>query len=89
MAESQTPAGWEIQKRPPGMTRRYEFESYAETRQFLDELADLSERTGYHPNLNFNRTQVTVTIQAGADEPGQTEYDFAAGADAILSQQAA
>lgn len=89
MAEQQTPAGWDLQKLPVGMSRRYEFGSYEETRQFLDDLALLSDRVGYYPSLNFNRTQVTVRIQAENDELGQAEYHFATETDAILSQQVA
>lgn len=89
MAEASTPEGWEPQKLPVGMSRSYAFDSYQETRQFLDDLAELSERMDYYPNLNFTRTQVTVRIQTESTELGQVEYDFATGADAILAQKEA
>lgn len=78
---------WTTQKRPAGLSRSYEFESYDATRQFLDDLADLSERVGYYPNLNFNRTQVKVTIEADADGLCQRDYDFAVETDALLTTQ--
>lgn len=82
---SQQPSSsWSIQQRPPTMSRRYEFVDYAQTRQFLDDLAALSERTGYYPNLTFNRHQVTVSIAADAEALGETEYCFATEADALL-----
>ncbi|MEZ5449005.1 MAG: 4a-hydroxytetrahydrobiopterin dehydratase [Thiolinea sp.] len=85
MADQQAPAHWDMQKLPVGMSRRFEFASYEETRKFLDDLADLSERLGYYPSLNFNRTQVTVRIQAEDQDLGQIEYDFARETDALLS----
>ncbi|EIJ34442.1 4a-hydroxytetrahydrobiopterin dehydratase [Thiothrix nivea] len=89
MADIRTLNNWDTHKLPVGMSRRYEFGSYEETRQFLDDLASLSERTGYYPSLNFNRTQVTVRIQAEADDLGMVEYGFAAETDAILSHKVA
>lgn len=79
------PEGWSIQQRPPAMTRRFEFASYAETRAFLDRLAALSERTGYHPNLNFARNHVSVSINAEGTELSATEYAFASEANALAN----
>lgn len=50
----------------PPLNRRFEFASYAETRQFLDRLADLSKREDYYPNVSFGKTYVNVSIE-GAD----------------------
>jgi|GEM_PF-4208611 4a-hydroxytetrahydrobiopterin dehydratase len=47
-------------------TWRFGFDSYSETRRFLDELAERFRELGYHPNLSFQRTQVTVSIDADA-----------------------
>ena len=88
MTEMRAPAGWDIHKLPPGMSRRYEFDSYAETRQFLDDLAQLSERMDYYPSLNFKRTQVIVRIQPETAVLGETEYRFAAETDALLAHKA-
>lgn len=43
--------------------RRFEFDSYAGTRQFLERLADLSERSGFYPNLDFGATYVQIGIE--------------------------
>lgn len=78
---------WKVQERPPLMTRRYEFESYAETRAFLDMLADASEHCGYYPDLNFGRTHVVVSITPlEAKELTQAEYDFAAESDTLATK---
>lgn len=77
---------WKIQERPPLMTRRYDFASYAETRLFLDDLAALSERTGYFPDLNFGKTHVSVSVAPREETLGDAERDFAARADDIATR---
>ena len=52
------------QERLPTLNRRFEFGSYAETRHFLDRLAELSKREDYHPNVSFGKTYVNVSIDA-------------------------
>ncbi|OQX14822.1 MAG: hypothetical protein BWK73_08480 [Thiothrix lacustris] len=86
MTASTPSSAWNIQQRPAAMTRRYEFASYAETRDFLDQLTAVSERTGLYPNLNFARNHVSVSINAEADSLSDAEYAFAAEADALAKQ---
>lgn len=76
---------WKVTKRPPNITRSFEFESYDKMRDFLDDLADLSERVDFYPNLNFTRTQVNVTIQSDTDELGDREFNFAQQTEALLA----
>ena len=80
------PSEWRVQQRPPLMTRRYEFADYAETRKFLDDLAALSERTGYFPDLNFGKTHVNVSVAPRGEELGDAEYRFATEVDALARQ---
>lgn len=61
--ESQAP-GWQYVEKPPKLDRRFGFNSYAETKAFLDKLADLSKQEAYYPDLSFGRTHVHVTINA-------------------------
>ena len=51
------------QERQPPLNRRFDFGSYAETRQFLDQMADLSKREDYYPNVSFGKTYVNVSIE--------------------------
>ena len=46
------------------LTRRFEFANYAETRRFMDQLADLSKREGYYPDINFGKTYANVSIDS-------------------------
>ena len=87
MADRQTlGTEWQEQQRPPMLSRRFEFASYAETRRFLDLLAELSERTGNYPDLNFGRQHVNVNVNSAAAELGEADYRFAGEVDALFAQ---
>ncbi|MDP2831700.1 MAG: 4a-hydroxytetrahydrobiopterin dehydratase [Pseudomonadota bacterium] len=86
MADPQPGGNWRMQERPPLMTRRYEFATYAETRKFLDDLAVLSERTGYFPDLNFGKTYVNVSVAPRDETFGAAEYSFTAQTDNLAAQ---
>ena len=58
---------WKERKRPSRLEKRYEFDTYEDLRDFLDQAADLSEREDYYPDLGFTREYVNVTIYAEAD----------------------
>jgi pterin-4a-carbinolamine dehydratase len=69
------PEQWQLNERPPILFRRFDFDAYAQTRRFLDLLAQESERTGCYPDLSFGPRHVNVTLRldsAGAiDEASQ------------------
>jgi 4a-hydroxytetrahydrobiopterin dehydratase len=74
------PEGWETRGKPPTLFRRFTFGNYADTREFLDALAELSEETGTHPqNINFGTTYVNITLEA-ADSETLTDTDHALAA---------
>ncbi|CDQ09927.1 conserved protein of unknown function [Acidithiobacillus ferrivorans] len=52
------------QERLPTLNWRFEFGSYAKTRHFLDQMADLSKREDYYPNVSFGKTYVNISIDA-------------------------
>ncbi len=60
------------QERVPPFNQRFDFGSYAETRDFLDRLADLSKRDNYYPNISFGKTYVNVSID-GEDQTALNE----------------
>jgi pterin-4a-carbinolamine dehydratase len=84
------PEGWEARGKPLALFRRFEFERYGATRDFLDALAALSEETGIHPqNINFGTTYVNVTLEGAAGgDPGEQERMLAQRIN-VLSQPAA
>lgn len=69
--------GWQTQKRPPMLIRKFEFVDYDQTRDFLDRLAELSEELGYHPSLQFDRTTVAVNVSALEESLSDLEVRFA------------
>ncbi len=76
---------WNIQKRAQQMTRRFDFSSYDEMRDFLDQLESLSEAEAYYPDLTFSRTHVNIAIKSRDDELAQVDFDFSAQVDALLN----
>lgn len=74
---SELPQGWERIRNPASLFRRFEFDAYSETSEFLDRLAKLSEATGLYPDLNFGKTYANVTVSAADAEPSKEEIDFA------------
>jgi pterin-4a-carbinolamine dehydratase len=84
MPATAPPEGWRLVERPPSFFRRFEFGTYAQTRAFLDRLAELSEETGLYPDLGFGTTHVNVTIYGpGGAQPGAAESAFALRAAAL------
>jgi len=79
------PTGWQVQTKPPVMSRRFDFPDYAATRGFLDRLETLSKETGQYPDLNFAKTHVNVSVAARETSLGPEDYDFAARVDALAA----
>ncbi len=50
------------------LTQRFDFGSYGQTRKFLDDLADLSKRENYYPDVSFGKIYANISI----DSEGQT-----------------
>ena len=54
---------WEARGKTPTLFRRFDFERYAQTRDFMDALSELAQADGVHPqNINFSSTYVNVTL---------------------------
>lgn len=88
MAEHQLSPAWKMQHNTTLISRRYEFDSYSETRRFLDGLMPLSERARYYPDVNFSHTHVDVSIAARGETLGETEFHLARQMDALLKPTA-
>ena len=79
---------WHERKRPVCLERRYEFETYDATRDFLDKLGDHSEATQRFPDISFGRTYVNITIRPEDDAPdaslSEADRALAIEIDALL-----
>lgn len=79
------PEGWTHHEQPPNLFRRYEFPGYAETRKFLERLADVSKDTGLYPDISFGKAYVNLTIHAEDGKAvGAEEIAFAVRADEVV-----
>jgi len=76
---------WQQRSRPLRLEKRYEFSSYDELRDFLDQAADLSERVGLYPDMGFGHDYVNMTIHAneGCNEISPDQYEFAKQVEAL------
>lgn len=81
---------WRERKRPLCLEQRYEFGSYAELRDFLDQAAELSERESLYPDMGFGTNYVNVTIypDEGSEALADKQRQFAAMLDSLFSEQA-
>jgi pterin-4a-carbinolamine dehydratase len=78
------PEGWKAVSTPPSLFRRFQFESYRDTRAFLERLSGLSSETGLYPDLGFGTTHVNVTVYGpNGAAPGDPEVEFASRAAAL------
>lgn len=79
MNVAKLPDGWELRGKAPTLFRRFVFEHYNETRDFLHALAALADEAGLHPqNINFASTYVNITLDANdSGELGEAELNLA------------
>ncbi|MEW5835435.1 MAG: 4a-hydroxytetrahydrobiopterin dehydratase [Pseudomonadota bacterium] len=76
------PEGWEARGRLAALFRRFTFERYAQTRDFVDALSTLTQAGAAHPqNINFGSTYVNVTLDP--TPTGQADVALAARINAI------
>lgn len=74
--------GWESRGKVQTLFRRFSFERYAQTRDFMDALAALTESGGVHPqNINFGSNYVNVTLDP--IETGEADHALAQRIDAL------
>ena len=80
---------WKKKNRPICLEKRFEFDSYESTRDFLDKLGDLSEKLDRFPDLSFGKTYVNITLRPIEDsleaEITLDDNEFANKIDQLLS----
>ena len=82
--------GWRQKQRPECLEKRFEFESYEETRDFLDALGDFCEKVDRFPDISFGKTYANITIRPLEDnektEESIIDHDFASQIDFLNNQ---
>ena len=59
---------WKERSRPIRLERRFEFENYELTRDFLDRLGTLCEKRKRFPDISFGKTYVNLTLKPVNEE---------------------
>jgi len=82
---------WEEIQRPPRLEARFDFPDYGTLRAFLDEAAELSERSEIFADMSFDRNSVRLKVHPpeGENELTQAERDYAAGLERLALDQVA
>ncbi len=79
---------WKERTRPIRLERRFEFDSYEQTRDFLDELGKLCESINRFPDISFGKTYVNLTLMPESEEENapltDKDNETASKIDAIL-----
>ena len=82
--------GWRQKNRPECLEKRFEFESYEKTRDFLDALGDFSEKVSRFPDISFGKTYANITIRPlendEKEEISKFDHDFANQIDLLIKQ---
>ena len=81
--------GWKQRNRPQCLEKRYEFESYEKTRDFLDDLGTFCEKIKRFPDISFGKTYVNITIRPlenkEKEEICKIDHEFASKIDLLIT----
>ncbi|HSP00807.1 MAG TPA: 4a-hydroxytetrahydrobiopterin dehydratase [Thioalkalivibrio sp.] len=82
------PEGWDPGRgKAASLSKRFSFEGYGKTRDFLDQVAELSEQDEYHPNISFGTTYANITIDArNGEKLDQADVTFALEVDRLYGE---
>ncbi len=79
---------WEQRNRPLRLERRFEFDSYSSTRDFLDRLGEHCEKKARFPDISFGKKYVNITLRPENEEENaqltDDDHQFASEIDGLL-----
>ena len=82
--------GWRQKNRPECLEKRFEFESYERTRDFLDALGAFCEKVNRFPDISFGKTYVNITIRPlendEKEEISEVDHEFATQIDVLIKE---
>lgn len=71
------------------LVRAYEFDDFVEAIEFVNDVADLAEEEGHHPNIAIDYNEVTFTVWTHAiDDLSENDFILAAKIDELYGQGA-
>ncbi len=82
--------GWRQKNRPECLEKRFEFESYEKTRDFLDALGAFCEKVKRFPDISFGKTYANITIRPSdeneKEEISTVDHEFASQIDFLIKK---
>ncbi len=77
---------WKHKTRPVCLERRFEFDTYNSTRNFLDKLGELSEKTNRFPDISFGKTYVNITLRPEEEQKNISikDHEFSMKIDELI-----
>tara|TARA_B100000212_G_scaffold314511_1_gene268096 strand:+ start:261 stop:509 length:249 start_codon:yes stop_codon:yes gene_type:complete len=72
---------WKKRKEPLRLERRFEFDNYKKTSEFVKDIDCLCKESKIYPNMSFGSNFVSVTIFLELEEISIKEEEFASDID--------
>jgi len=72
---------WEERKSPLRLEKRFEFDNYQQSSQFMKEIDSLCEENKIYPNISFGSKFVSITIFSDLEEITLKEKNFSVKID--------
>ena len=67
---------WEERKSPSRLERRFEFDNYPQSSQFMRDIDSLCKENKIYPNISFGSKFVSITIFSNLEEISIKEKEF-------------
>ncbi|MDY6771421.1 MAG: 4a-hydroxytetrahydrobiopterin dehydratase [Candidatus Nanohaloarchaea archaeon] len=78
--------GWEV-KRDHHITRHFEFDDFEEALEFVNEVGEVAEEEGHHPNIEFTWGEADVTFYTHKiDGLHKNDFRMAAKVDEVYEE---
>ncbi len=77
---------WRERSKPSRLEKRFVFDNYDQTRDFLEKLGELSEKRNIFPDISFGKTYANLTLQVNDDNSieNDTNKSFASEIDKLV-----
>jgi pterin-4a-carbinolamine dehydratase len=77
---------WREGRNGLSLESKYLFDGYSALRDFLDEVANITEAANIHPNMSFGRDYASLIIYAAGERLSDEEVQLAEKIDIIYQQ---
>jgi pterin-4a-carbinolamine dehydratase len=79
-------SNWKQSRNGLSLEVKYIFEGYSTLRDFLDEVANVTEAENIHPNMSFGRDYASLIIHAAGEGLSEAERALTEKIDLIYQQ---